>query len=293
MTTSLEKNSTEKTANTRSRKLPAMPFYYGDWKKDIGIQSLDFFDRGVWFELLGLMWESEERGVLILNGKPMTIEIIARVVGLDKQIFKQSYERILASGVCSIREDGAIFNRRMYREHQISQVRTEVGKLGGNPNLLGNLVNQKPNQTSEYENANENEIEDLKKKLSAMGVGSAPANELLRWIQHRKAKNKPLGPTEIDALAMEALREPSRIIREIQENIRNGNKNLYPVAEKSAQNGHGPPKRTDERPHPSRFKPDLPLENETKWKLNKLQEATAKAVSLTNSPQKKNITTTQ
>ena len=52
----------------RDKKLPAMQFYPGDWRKDIGVQSLSFHDRGVWFEMLMLMHGSERRGVLVLNG---------------------------------------------------------------------------------------------------------------------------------------------------------------------------------------------------------------------------------
>lgn len=49
-------------------KLPAFQFYPGDWRKDPGVQSLSFHDRGVWHEMLCLMHESEERGKLTLNG---------------------------------------------------------------------------------------------------------------------------------------------------------------------------------------------------------------------------------
>ncbi len=116
-------------------KLPAIEFYPADWRKDIGVQSLSFQDRGVWFEILMLMHESERRGLLILNGQAMTEEALARVLGLDKQILTTTITTLLLRG----REDpasGALMNRRMVRDEKLRIVRQESGKLGGNPVLV-------------------------------------------------------------------------------------------------------------------------------------------------------------
>ena len=51
-------------------KLPAIQFYPGDWHKDQGVQALDLLQRGAWFELLLMMHDSDERGVLLVNGAP-------------------------------------------------------------------------------------------------------------------------------------------------------------------------------------------------------------------------------
>lgn len=118
-------------------KLPAMQFYPGDWRKDVGVQTLSYHDRGVWFEMLCLMHESERRGVLVLNHKAMSDEMLARLLGLDIQILTTTLTNLIATGVASREvETGAIFNRRMVRDERLRQVRTEVGKLGGNPNLV-------------------------------------------------------------------------------------------------------------------------------------------------------------
>lgn len=122
-------------------KLPAIQFYPGDWRKDMGVQSLSFHDRGVWFEILMLMHESEQRGVLILNGRPMPEESLCRVLGLDNQILTTTLTNLLTSGVASReQETGALLCRRMVRDEKIRQIRTEAGSKGGNPVLL----NQKP-----------------------------------------------------------------------------------------------------------------------------------------------------
>src|SRR5580698_9241899 len=108
----------------KSDKLPAIQFYPGDWKKDLGIQALSYHDRGVWFEMLMLMHESERRGVLLLNGQAMTDDMLARVLGLDKQILTTTLTTLLTYGVTSREpETGAFCSRRMMRDEKLRQTR--------------------------------------------------------------------------------------------------------------------------------------------------------------------------
>lgn len=128
-------------------KLPAIQFYPGDWKKDPGVQALSFHDRGVWFEMLLLMHESDERGKLMLNNKPMPTEALARLLGLDNQILTTTITNLIDYGVASRCETtGAIVCRRMVRDEQIRQVRKACGKLGGNPRLVNQNVTTEVNQ---------------------------------------------------------------------------------------------------------------------------------------------------
>jgi hypothetical protein len=118
-------------------KLPAFQFYPGDWRKDVGVQSLNYFDRGVWHEMLCLMHESERRGVLTLNGQAMSDDSLGRLLGLDKQTLTTTLNTLLTSGVASREaQTGAIFCRRMVRDEKLREVRAAAGKLGGNPLLL-------------------------------------------------------------------------------------------------------------------------------------------------------------
>ena len=122
-------------------KLPAIQFYVGDWRKDPGVQALSYHDRGVWFEMICLMHESEQRGKLLLNGAAMPQDALARVLGLDNQILTTTLTTLLTYGVATrCDESGAIMSRRMIRDENLRKVRAECGKQGGNPNL----VNQKP-----------------------------------------------------------------------------------------------------------------------------------------------------
>ncbi len=127
-----------------AEKLPALQFYTGDWRKDPGVQALDYFERGVWFEILCIMHESDARGKLMLNGKKMPDEALARLLGLDNQKVNQILTKLLEYGVARAEpETGVIFNKRMVEDEKLRQTRREAGKMGGNPVLL----NQKQTTT--------------------------------------------------------------------------------------------------------------------------------------------------
>jgi len=118
-------------------KMPALQFYVGDWRKDPGVQSLDFFTRGVWFEMLCLMHESTERGVLLLNGMPMPKSALSRLLGIDENTLDNCLQILESYGIFSKRnKDSAIFSRRMVKDERIISARRKAGSSGGNPRLL-------------------------------------------------------------------------------------------------------------------------------------------------------------
>ena len=133
-------------------KMPAFQFYPADWRKDLAVQSLSYHDRGVWHEILCLMHESSERGVLLLNGQPMPINALANMLGLDNQILTTTLTTLLTFGVARKREDGAIFSKRMVEDDKLCKIRRDAGKKGGNPVLVNQKsttpVNQIPTPSS-------------------------------------------------------------------------------------------------------------------------------------------------
>lgn len=113
-------------------KLPSIQFYPGDWKKDPGIQCLTLEEKGAWFEMLLLMFESQERGVLTLNYQPYSEEDLAIVLHCELAKLKQILSKLLSKGVASKREsDGAIYCRRMLKDNELREIRAKSGALGG------------------------------------------------------------------------------------------------------------------------------------------------------------------
>lgn len=120
-----------------ANKRPALQFYPGDWFRDCGVQLLTFEERGVWFELLLRMHDSQDYGALTVNGIAMTDEEIGRLIGYQDESgnpskIKQTLANLLSKGVASRRQiDGALCNRRMLKYNEISIMRSAIGRKGG------------------------------------------------------------------------------------------------------------------------------------------------------------------
>lgn len=104
--------------SSMSSKLPALQLYSGDWHKDPGIRSLSLASRGLWFEMLLIMHNSERRGRLTLNNKPISNEKLSRIVCATLQEIHDCLLEIEEAGVSSKDEGGVIYSRRMIREEE-------------------------------------------------------------------------------------------------------------------------------------------------------------------------------
>ena len=84
-----------------------------------------------------MMHESDRRGVLLLNGRAMPDDALARLLGLDVILLKQILTTLDNHGVTSHDEQtGALMSRRMVRDENLRKIRADAGKQGGNPVLL-------------------------------------------------------------------------------------------------------------------------------------------------------------
>ena len=119
-------------------KLPSFQFYPGDWLKDPSLRSVSYAARGLWTDMLCLMHESDRRGYLQLNGKPVSLEQLARMTGGSTEEVSHLLQELKDSGVFSCTEHGMIYSRRFVRDEKKRQLCTEAGKRGGNPMLLKN-----------------------------------------------------------------------------------------------------------------------------------------------------------
>lgn len=142
---------------SKKHDLPSHPFYWGDWFKAMDLQSLPRATRCVWFEMLGRMWESNERGYLTINGKPMSDFAKASALGFGSAVEEYlAHEKVLEdNAIFSRREsDGAIFSRKILNDIDLSEKRAKYGSLGGKKTWLFAKANAKANTEyeSEYEN---------------------------------------------------------------------------------------------------------------------------------------------
>ena len=77
-----------------------------------------FHDRMIVFETLCIMHESNERGKLLLNGKPMSLEHHARLLGCDKETLSNSLATILDVGALKRDENGVLYSSRMVKDEE-------------------------------------------------------------------------------------------------------------------------------------------------------------------------------
>jgi len=184
----------------KKKDLPAMPFYVGDWLKDPVIRILSHEERGIWLDMLCLMWESKERGYLTINGKPFTDDMLARALSLVNHELTSRLTYFEELALFSRREtDKAIYSRKILQIVELSEKRKNAGKQGGNPNLLNQELTKKqargllvgyPNAETETENEY---INNIPPKLNFP--------EFIRswsdWQQHRKEIKKKLTPLSV------------------------------------------------------------------------------------------------
>ena len=107
-------------------KLPAFMFYPGDWQKDPCLRRCSKAAKGVWMDMLCLLFECPVRGVFVdASGKPWSDEEIAEAIGGDIGANLGYIAELVSKGVAQRDTRGAIFSRRMVRDEQNRRSATE------------------------------------------------------------------------------------------------------------------------------------------------------------------------
>ena len=88
-------------------------FFWNEWRNDGLLQSCSLVTKGFWMDILCLMFNSERRGYLQVNGRPMTVLEISKMIHCDTRTVKKQLEMLKERNVCSIDEKGVIYSRRM------------------------------------------------------------------------------------------------------------------------------------------------------------------------------------
>lgn len=111
-------------------KRPAFQFYPGDWRTDPGLRLCSLMARGLWIEMMAIMHEGEPYGHLTAQGRPISDDMLARLVGESPTAVRRAVKDLDANGVFSRTNDGIIFSRRMVRDEEIRNVRAVGGQEG-------------------------------------------------------------------------------------------------------------------------------------------------------------------
>lgn len=102
-------------------KLPAFQFYPGDWMKDPCVRRCSHAAKGVWVDMLCLMFECERRGVLATGSSPWSLEEVVAAVGGNADVTRCCIDELVTKRVCAIDETGAYYSKRMVRDEETRQ----------------------------------------------------------------------------------------------------------------------------------------------------------------------------
>lgn len=111
-------------------KRPAFQFYPGDWRTDPGLRLCSLLSRGLWIEMMAIMHEGEPYGHLTAQGRPISDDMLARLIGESPASVKRAMKDLEANGVFSRTDAGIIYSRRMVRDEEIRDARAAGGSLG-------------------------------------------------------------------------------------------------------------------------------------------------------------------
>lgn len=238
-------------------KFPALHFYVGDWMKAPEVRVLSYAARGLWIDMLCLMFESPRRGFLQhASGRPVSPEQLARMTGGSHEEVRSLLQELNEAGVYS-KDEGTIFSRRMVRDEESRVEKStkcaDAGKKGGGRprkgRAKGHLYGDGKGQVDAtfiptHKGAPEDEDEDERLLPKVEGLPEPLRTLEFRkawkdWLAHRKEIGHALKPTaQRGLLADLETRGPARAVAAIRHSIAKGWQGCFEPDEKPG-NGRG------------------------------------------------------
>jgi hypothetical protein len=221
-------------------KLPSFAFYPKDWLNDPELSRCSLAARGVWADLLCLMFQCEERGVLSTGGKPWSDQEIGAAIRGDTQEVLSCLRELADKGVASRTESGALFSKRMVRDEEerrrwrarqyrhrhdvtgdVTHYVTPMSRASSSPILNTNTKTRGPTapapprpaeHRAKIENRNrriESEMSAIREASAGLLRGSAEWHHAVGRIEQKANQLQPLSEGEYRT-RQEALREQGR-----------------------------------------------------------------------------------
>jgi len=206
-------------------KKPSFQFYTGDWLKDPGVRRLSPREKGVYIELLILLFDSggytqkmtETELMMALNFRSEDGEETREKVD---SVFHRVLERLKACEVIHQTEDGRLYNKRILRDleekDEISQKRSEAGKLGNQKRWQTHRKcdNVCDNTCDDSEIANESQEAKEKNRLSTSTSISNNINKQQNAGARTREGHMPKDPEEAVELCFGKTEAPPDFIRQ-------------------------------------------------------------------------------
>jgi uncharacterized protein YdaU (DUF1376 family) len=181
-------------------KVPYIPLYIGDWEQDTNcISPLAEFAL---LKLTFKLFKSEKRGVIVTNFNTLSI-LFKSNMATTKEIFNELYDNNILNFEFIEDDKIRIISRRMVREGNLSEIRSNCGKEGGR----GNKANEK--QKESKKKAKVKQIPDCifhgikwrRRQASKFSFKAIWVNTRQPLHIHCGVLGKPLGLSNVDLTA--------------------------------------------------------------------------------------------
>ena len=168
-------------------KMPAMLFFGTDWLTDNGVRSVGLAARGLWMDVLCIMYESPRRGYLsVVLDKPMTHAQLSRMVGADKSEVIDLLEELNQANVYSVDDNSVIFSRRMVSDETKRAVKSRSGKVGAQVRWQGQTESNDSDNTKTESDENGKALAPLVIGITDSNSNSFDSNK--DYLEKRKAR---------------------------------------------------------------------------------------------------------
>lgn len=92
-------------------KIPWFKLFVGDWLSDRRIKSLSYAAKGVYIDLLCLMWQEEGDTISL----PLDMKVLASAVGMKESNFEKVWKELVRPGMELFEvSEGKIFSRQLH-----------------------------------------------------------------------------------------------------------------------------------------------------------------------------------
>lgn len=165
---------------------PSFQFYPDDWIAETGLRLCSLNAKGLWIEMLCIMFYNKPRGLLIANGLQIDNKMLAKILGEKEESIASSVQELEGYKVFSRLPDSTIYSRRMYnqslQEAYLKEIRSEAGKKGmekrwkkGDNKKITEITASTSTPTSSSKKKKEEEKENIPQQSKAL-LTSFPKN---------------------------------------------------------------------------------------------------------------------
>ena len=117
-------------------------FFWADWRSDPALRLCSHAAKGLWMDMLAIAAESDPIGHVMVNGRTLEIDDIAKMTGASLDDATTWVAELEKNGVFSRGRAREIISRRMIRDAKRAETGKKTGKMGGNPNLRKRKENE-------------------------------------------------------------------------------------------------------------------------------------------------------